>query len=197
VKIAKLLSFLAISSFFFFGCSPKVRDSLVSTFVPTHTVVPKTEYTEIPGDPVLWYELVFYNSAQVNYKATKEKDRPRLSVITNQKEIASVEKWIRPEHLPLVKNVDYNQFWVAIVFSGYRGENKQGIEINQIVKNSNEVTLSVSFTSPAEGEIRNPIVTSPYLILEIQRMDLPENPDFILVADGKEVDRITPDSLFP
>jgi hypothetical protein len=192
MKIAKLLYFLVVGSFFFSGCMPKAGDSSSATPIPTNTFVPKTEHTKLPGNPVPWHELVFYNTGQANYKATREEDRPRLSVITSQEEIGSVEKWLRPEHLPLIQNVDYNESLVLIIFSGYRGENKQGIVINQIVKNGNVVTLSVSFTTPAEGEVRNPLITSPYLILEIQRMDLPENPKFILIADGKEIDQVTP-----
>ncbi len=192
MKIAKLLFFLAISSFTFVGCMPKAGDSSISTSTPTSPFVPKTENTEVPGDPVSWNHLGFYNLAQANYKSTKEEDRPRLSVITNQDEIISVERWIRLEHLPLIQNVDYTDSVVLIIFSGRRGETGHGIKVNQIVKNGNEVTLSVTFTTPVEGEPRGQIITSPYLILEIPIMDLPENPKFILIADGKEIDRISP-----
>jgi len=188
MKIAKFL--LAISSFSFFGCIPKAGDSSRATSAPTSTLVPKIEYTKVPGDPVPWDTIAFYDDAQTNYKATREEDRPRLSVITHQEEIGSVKAWIRDEHLPLIQNVDYNQFIVLIIFSGYRYENEQGIEINKIAKNGNEVTLLVSFTEPAEGVARGQIITSPYLILEIYRSDLPENPDFVLIANGKEIDRI-------
>ena len=192
MRTAKLLNFLVISSIFFSGCTPKVGNSRGATPIPTNTLVPKTEHTELPGEPVEWHELVFYNTGQANYKATGEEDQPRLSVITSQEEIGSVEKWVRPEHLPLIQNGDFNESLVLIIFSGYRGENKQGIVINQIVKNDNIVTLSVSFTTPAEGVARNPLITSPYLILEIQKMDLPENPKFVLIANGKEIDQATP-----
>lgn len=190
MKIAKLLYFLVVGSFFFSGCTLKAGDSSSATPIPTNTFVPKTEHTELPGDPVPWHELVFYNSVQTNYKAPREEDQPRLSVITNQEGIASVGKWIQPEHLPIIQNVDYHQSLVLIIFSGYRGTNMQGIVINQIVKNDSNVTLSVTFTRPAEGEVRNPVVTSPYLVLEMQRTSLPENPNFILIANGKEIVRI-------
>lgn len=195
MKIAKLLIFLAIGSFSFIGCLPKAVDSSISTIstsAPTFTYTPKTEKTEIIGEPVPWDHIIFYDSAKTNYEATKEEDKPRLSVITRQDEIISVEKWIRPEHLPLIRGVDYNDALVLVIFSGVRGQTDHGIEINQIVKNGNEVTLSVTFTTPAEGEAHGQIITSPYLILEIQRMNLPENPKFILIADGKEIDRIDP-----
>lgn len=191
MKIAKLLYFLVISSFCFSGCTLNAGDSSSATPIPTNTFVPKTEITELPGDPVAWNELVFYNAARANNKATKEEDWPRLSVIANQEEITPIEKWIKPEHLPLIQNVDYHESLVLIIFSGYHGEYPQGIEINQIVKNGNEVTVSVSFTTPAEGEPRGQILTSPYLILEIQRIALPQNPKFILIANGKEIDQIT------
>jgi hypothetical protein len=189
MKIAKLLFILVISSFFFSGCMPNAGDSSSATPIPTNTFVPKTEHTELPGDPVPWNELVFFNLGRANNEATKEEDQPRLSVITNQKEITPIKKWVMPEHLPLIQNVDYNEAVVLIIFSGYRGEYPLGIEINQIVKSGNGLTLSVSFTAPAEGEPRGQIITSPYLILEIKRMNLPENPKFILVANGKEIDR--------
>ena len=191
MKIVKLL-FLLVISCFFSGCIPKASDSSGVTPIPTDTFMPITEDTKLPGDSVPWNELVFYNIGQTNYKATKEEDQPRLSVIKSQEEIGPVVKWIRPEHLPLIQNVDYDEKLVIIIFSGYRGENKQGIEITQIVKKGNAVTLSVSFTSPTEGEVRNPLVTSPYLILDVKKMDIPENPTFFLIADGKEIDYTFP-----
>lgn len=192
MKIAKALIILAVSSFFFSGCTPKVGDSAGTTSFLTNTFMPKTENTEMPEDQVQWQEIVFYNTGQVNYKAAREEDQPRLSVITSQDEIGLVEKWIRPEHLPLIQRVDYNEAVILIIFSGYRGENQQGIVINQIAKKSNVVSLSVSFTSPAEGEERNPLITSPYLILEIKKKDLPENPKFVLIANGNEIEQATP-----
>jgi hypothetical protein len=189
MKIAKLLFCLVIGCFFFSGCMPNARGTTNATPIPTHTFVPKTEHTELPGDPVPWNELAFFNFGRANNEATKEEDQPRLSVISNQKEITFIKKWIMPEHLHLIQNVDYNEAVVLIIFSGYRGEYPLGIAINQIMKNGNVVTLSVSFTAPAEGEPRGQIITSPYLILEIQRMNLPENPKYILVANGKEIDR--------
>jgi hypothetical protein len=192
MKIAKALIILAVSSFFFSGCTPKVGDSAGTTSFLTNTFMPKTENTEMPEDQVQWQEIVFYNTGQVNYKAAREEDQPRLSVITSQDEIGLVEKWIRPEHLPLIQRVDYNEAVILIIFSGYRGENQQGIVINQIAKKSNVVSLSVSFTSPAEGEVRNPLITSPYLILEIKKKDLPQNPKFVLIANGNEIEQATP-----
>lgn len=193
MKIAKLSYFFVISSLFFSSCMPNAGDSSGNTPIPTSTFMPTIEHTEVSGYPVQWNELVFYNSGQANYKATSEEDLPRLSVITSQEEIVTIEKWIRPDHLPLVQSIDYNESLVLIVFSGYRGENKQGIEIDQIRKNDNVVTLSVSFSFPAEGEVRNPLITSPYLIVEIQKMDLPENSSFILIADGTEINQVIPD----
>lgn len=81
-----------------------------------------------------WKELAFYNTGQVNYVENWEEDQPRLSVISDQDEIASVEKWIRTEHMSLIQNIDYSEALVLIIFSGWRGENRQGIEIDQLVK---------------------------------------------------------------
>lgn len=180
MKIIKLWLFLLIGGLFLFGCTAKPGD------------LPTPKNTELPGDPVLWYQLAFFNTGQANGKATKEEDRPRVAVINSPEEISSIQKWIRTEHLPLIQNVDFKQFAVLVVFAGWQPDRDHDILVNHIVRNGNEVTVSVAFTELAPGEVHAPAVTSPYLVLEIQKSDLPSDPKYILFADRKEVKRYKP-----
>lgn len=189
MRIARAFLFLVVNYLLCVCCSPNVDKLSVSTDVPTATITQEASNTDVPGDPVPWRELVIFTDGQANYKSTRDEDQSRLSIISRQEDIDMIANWIRPDHLALVQNVDYNESLVVIIFSGYRGQTGYGIDVHQIVKNGNVVTLSVSFTEPPEGEPRGQIITSPYLIVEIQKNVLPKDAIFILIANGKEIDQ--------
>jgi hypothetical protein len=190
VKIEVFSFFTLLSSFILFGCVPGLGCTYMPSPSPGTVLITPTLSAEVTGDPVYWIELALSEWGQTS--STQEEYLPRLSVISHPEGIATLEQWFRPEHLSLIRHVDFEQFAVTIIFSGYRPTNKYGIEVNHIVNNGSEVLISVEFTSPAQGELRNPILTSPYLMTEIQKIDLPDNPGYFLVANGKGIYRATP-----
>ena len=198
MKFAKLLFFLAFSSFLFSGCNlPKSGGSPLRTTSPNTGLFPTSEPTLIPGEPLYWIQLAYNSEEMAHYTEGQEDDRPRLSLVRDPAEIPAIEKWILPQDLPSLQNVDYNEMLVVMIFSGKQGTNQHEILMNQIVTNGNKVIVSVTFTLPPEGVPLSPTLTSPYLIFEVQKMDLPENPDFVLMANGEEIDRVSLHTLDP
>ena len=191
-RISKLLVLLAVSSVTYSGCNmPRSEVSPNSPLVPNATFTPATEQTGIPGEQLYWITIAYSSYGKVNYPTTEE-DKPRLSFLKSQDEITTIENWILPEDLAPIQHVNYNDKVVLIIFSGIHGTNRHGILIDQIVKNGKEIIVSITFTEPPEGEPAGAILTSPYLVLEIYKMDLPENPSFVLLGNGKEVYRAQP-----
>lgn len=89
-------------------------------------------------------------------------------------------------------DTDLSAYLVVVIYQGWKGSTGYSVEVADIQRKNNTITVYARFREPAPREITNPLVTSPYYILKIKKTSgLKGDFIFVLVANGKEIIRQT------
>jgi hypothetical protein len=174
---------LLLASLFLGGCS--------GTFpgIPTPTMTPPQN-----DENLRWSTIATYDFIRANNKSLESEDVPREAVLVKAQDINNYSDWVWPTDLDKIKSVDFSKSIVVVVFMGYRGTDKYSVEIKDVRKSEQTVTISTVFITPTEGQLSHPIVTSPYYILEIDKMgDFIGTFTFVLKNQEAIVDQVKVD----
>lgn len=169
--------------------TPTIATSTITPANPTSTItVAPTSIAN--GTQLSWNEVLFYDSDPANYDAERE-DITRISILRNQQDVDQESKWIRSINIQQVRSVDFSTYDVIMIYAGREPETKYRIKIDEIRKKERSIYLVVTIAGAPNGEIRSPSVTSPYLVITLNKSDVPDQATFILISNGKEVDQKT------
>jgi hypothetical protein len=84
--------------------------------------------------------------------------------------------------------MDYNAYFALAVFQGMKPTDGYGVQIERIVRRGNEVTIHAQFQEPRPDQKKNDIVTSPYCLIQVQKIGTwDQNIEFNVIADGSVV----------
>lgn len=145
-----------------------------------------------PGTVLLWKELAAFDISGFA-DSNPETDKPRLVVIGSLQDTAQLEGHVYPEVLKSVRQVDFSRYIVLGVFRGFRGTTGYGVEVDDVRLDSGEVVVYARFTDPPKNEVLGQLVTSPYVLLRVERGEqIPHGSVvFVLVVNGSSLQRIT------
>lgn len=111
-------------------------------------------------------ELPFETIEQADYSPKYEDKEPGLVIIASVDETDQLDGWVSPEAIKQLREVDYESYFVVIVFLGWQPTGHEGIRIERIARQDNAVSIYALVGRPT-GETR---VTSPYHLVKIQKI---------------------------
>jgi hypothetical protein len=74
---------------------------------------------------------------------------------------------------PTIPEVDFNKNYVAAVFMGTRNTGGYSINVDKVIRRTNDLTVSVYETSPGKSCVVTESITYPYEIAKIPKIDKP------------------------
>jgi hypothetical protein len=137
--------------------------------------------------PLEWERVAQYDGGDT---APSPNEQPRLTVVAAPEQVPELEPYIYSFVLDQVSETDFSQFLVLAVFQGYHGVVNYSVEVEDVTRNENVITVDARFLEPAPGEALENIESSPYYVLRIKKTpDLRGEFIFVLIADGVEITR--------
>jgi hypothetical protein len=177
---AGLAFFMALSMK---GCQ-NVLPTAGPTFMPTIIITPTT-----PG-----VELAFETIERADIPGTGGEYQgrdPRMVVIASAKEIDALGKTISLSAQDELRKLDFNQYFAIAVFQGLKGTNMYGVDIQQVTKNGNTITIFAHFTERDPELAAASINTSPYHIVKVRKDGLEGELDFFLNVAGEVILKVS------
>lgn len=164
------------------GCTQQQKPTPIPTITPTP-----------PGASLLWEKLAEEDGAAGEYRY--EDTTPRLVLISSEALSSTLQNQLRPAYLDLITQTDFSAYFVAVIYQGRKATTKYSVEVLDVRQVDRIITIYALFHEPRQaepGEIVsvNPLVTSPYCMVKIQKPE-PTRGDFtfVLIANGQEVAR--------
>lgn len=117
-------------------------------------------------------------------------DVARITVVTDFNEAQALRGQIYPGILEQVQGTDFSVSFVIAVFQGEKGSTGYSVEVTDVQRKDNTITIYAQFHEPAPDALTNPLITSPYCILKVEKPESMKGEfTFVLVTDGVEVAR--------
>jgi hypothetical protein len=117
---------------------------------------------------------------------------PKLVIITRPEEVDELGNEVMRRALPILRELDYGQFFAVAVFQGQQPETSYSVDTRHITQNGQLIVIETIFHTPVPGFERSPLHTSPYQIVTVEK---PLNPgqdfEFVLRVAGASVITLT------
>lgn len=147
------------------------------------------EEKELPFETVVKtgsLRLLYQNIGTPPTLADKE-----LLISTNRDEVRQVVGTLFPDYSDLsfeeIENIDYNQYFVIVVYGGFTGSGSFRINIDKVIQKGQEITVTVSLEKPSSGGSGDE--GYPVHAVTLKRSDLlmAGQLEFVMVQDGQVV----------
>lgn len=153
---------------------------LVSGCSPVPTAAPS-------GESLAWEKIAQSDGSASGFQY---QGTPKVEVISQSSEATALEEQVYSGILHEITNTDFSTHLVMIVFQGYQGATDYSVRIKEVRRQGNSITVYAEFLTPDPQGGISPIATSPYYVLKVTKVpDLRGDFTFILVANGKEIER--------
>jgi hypothetical protein len=141
----------------------------------------------VAGEQRLPFELVEANEYGRGERLY-ESPEPGLSVLTTRDALGDLPAAISAEAEQRLGETDFDTYVVVAVFQGYRYYDGYGVEVERIERRETSIILYSRFVEPIPGQQLHPLVTSPYAIVEVEKVGSFGNVfDFVLNVGGEAV----------
>jgi len=152
--------------------------SLAGTVFIQSMVYTATQFDEVDQVIVLVEEEYWDDS----HRIWEEPKSPPVLLEAYRSELSeTMEEWINySRDLWLAQDREDQGFTYLLVTYGKKSSGGYGVDITDATKEENQLTITVEFTDPAEGQPVTPAVTFPYDLKKIPATDLPVE----FVAEG-------------
>lgn len=118
----------------------------------------KPQEVELPFDTI-------EQQSTAGYTVLFEDIQPALKIITNPKDVTLLDGLITAEAQQQLQEMDYNTHFAVITFLGQQSTSHEGVSIQRIVRQGNNVSIFIKAGRP----MGDPVVTSPYHLVKVER----------------------------
>jgi hypothetical protein len=117
-----------------------------------------------------------------------EELEPGLVIINHPEEMVTLSEGIHDDLKLKLQTMDYNDHFALVVFQGWKSSGGYSTQIRCISRQDNAVNIYVQFRKPRQGEFVNLLVTSPYHLVQVQKVrDWDQEITFNLISDGTNI----------
>jgi hypothetical protein len=95
---------------------------------------------------------------------------PGLMVFTQTEQLDILNPWITQDAQTKLLAVDYDQYFVVVVFQGKKPTTGYGVDVNRIAQLENGVNVYAQFHEPKPDEAKADAITSPYQLVQVQKV---------------------------
>lgn len=139
-------------------------------------------------DHLVWEKLADDWGAPMEY--SYKGSVPQLWIVTAPDIDSLLQDQLDPSYLELIRQTDFSVSFIAVIYQGQKGSTGYLIEVTDVQQKDNTITIYAQFHEPAPDSLTNPLITSPYYILKVEKTESIKGEfTFVLVADGVEVAR--------
>ena len=157
---------------------------------PTTALAPTLVLTPtVPG-----VELLFETVERAEISGTGDDypgKTPNLMVITRAEDVIALGNTVSPSAQDELSKLDYNIYFVLVVFQGIKGTNMYGVDIQRVTRDENRITVFAHFTERDPEMAAADVITSPYHIVKVPRDGLKGEFEFFLNGDGEVILKVT------
>ena len=108
---------------------------------------------------------------------------PKLMVVAKADEVTAVEGLISFDAYNQLQKIDYKKYFSIVIFHGWRPTGGYGLEVQQIIREQDLITINVRFQEP--GVVAPAVETSPYLVVIVEKVgDFGKEFQFVLNEDS-------------
>ncbi|MGQ9482320.1 MAG: protease complex subunit PrcB family protein, partial [Chloroflexus sp.] len=139
-------------------------------------------------------ELPFESIAQrdiINYR----EESPHLFIVANDEDIGTLSRNVLAEDPTLAEQLsqlDYDLTFAVLVLQGQKGSTGYTVNIKQVVRQGNRVTIKAEFVEPSPGAFIKPAFTSPYHLVAVSKEgQWGQEVTFVLVVNDESVAETT------
>lgn len=122
-----------------------------------------------PKEVDLPFETVERRDASGTGQIYQDK-QPGLIVIATPEEAASLGALVTSEAQAQLQNLNYNTYFAIAIFQGRKPTTQYSVQIERITRKGNIVTIHALFKEPQPGEAKGDEVTSPYHLVQVQKV---------------------------
>ena len=94
----------------------------------------------------------------------------KRQVITTLEEVANLDARVTPEAQARLQSLNYDADFVLAVFQGWKPTDGYDIQVERITHLRDKVTVFVRLQEPPPDRKKNDIVTSPYHLVQVQKV---------------------------
>lgn len=122
-----------------------------------------------PQETDLSFETIEQRDASGTRQIYQDK-QPGLIVITTLEEVANLDALVTPETQARLQSLNYDADFVLAVFQGWKPTDGYDIQVERITHLRDKVTVFVRLQEPPPDRKKNDIVTSPYHLVQVQKV---------------------------
>jgi hypothetical protein len=135
------------------------------------------------------------NQIQLNFSTIEKEDSagtgiyyelqsPRMTVVATEADIDSLEGIIKDPAKNELRNIDFGDTFVLVVFQGMKGSLGYGVTVTQILQTQNQVDVYAEFEEPQGGAAD--AISSPYQVVAVNKT-VQGYTQFNLIVDNQTV----------
>ncbi len=114
-----------------------------------------------------------------------EAREPGLIIVAQPNEVAELDDWITETAKEQLQTMDYDTYFALVIFQGIKPTDGYSVQIERIIRKNYEVTIHAQFQEPRPDHKKNDIVTSPYCLIQVQKIGAwDQDIKFNVIADG-------------
>lgn len=122
-----------------------------------------------PKEINLPFETIEQRDASGTGQIYKDK-QPGLIVITTLEKVANLDALVTSEAQARLQSLNYDAYFVIAVFQGWKPTDGYDIQVERITHLGEKVTVFVRLQEPPPDRKKNDIVTSPYHLVQVQKV---------------------------
>ncbi len=123
-----------------------------------------------PKEITLPFETIEQNET-AGTGITYEDRESSLMVISSPEEAMTLSTWISDNAKEKLQEIDYTQQFVLAVFQGWKPTLGYSVEISRVTQLGDTVNVYVQFHEPGPDVQKADLVTSPYHLVQLQRLE--------------------------
>jgi hypothetical protein len=110
------------------------------------------------------------NAKNTTYLSTKEAEHRLAPAVDASTEIVELDNLVAPTTLEHLHALDLDAHFVLVVFQGWKSTIGYGVRVDRITRRGDTVTVYARFREPKPDEEKGAMVTSPYHLIQIQKV---------------------------
>lgn len=140
-----------------------------------------------PQETDLPFEILEQEARNLTGQAYEARE-PGLIIVAQPDEVTELDNWVTEASKEQLQVMDYKAYFALALFQGMKPTDGYSVQIERIARTGNEVTIHVQFQEPRPDQKKNDIVTSPYCLIQVQKIGTwDQNVKFNVIADGSAV----------
>jgi hypothetical protein len=101
-----------------------------------------------------------------------EAETPAIVVVARADDVSTLVGWVSADAKTRLETIDYDEQFALAVFQGSKITGGYNVEVDRIARLGHTVNVYAQFHEPRPDDQRTDVITSPYHLVLVERVDL-------------------------